>query len=24
MVLALIYVLLTHRHSHRVGTELPI
>src|ERR1700690_1408522 len=24
MVLALIYVLLTRRHSHRVGTELPI
>ncbi|RZU43277.1 hypothetical protein [Edaphobacter modestus] len=24
MVLALIYVLLTHRDSHRVGTELPI
>jgi hypothetical protein len=24
MVLALIYVLLTHRHSHRVGTELPM
>src|SRR6266702_5915275 len=24
MVLAVIYVLLTHRHSHRVGTELPI
>jgi chromate transport protein ChrA len=24
MVLALIYVLLTQRHSHRVGTELPI
>jgi uncharacterized membrane protein YphA (DoxX/SURF4 family) len=24
MVLALIYVLLTHRHSHQVGTELPI
>src|SRR5712672_3968397 len=24
MLLALIYVLLTHRHSHRVGTELPI
>src|ERR1700730_11350586 len=24
MVLALIYVLLTHRRSHQVGTELPI
>jgi hypothetical protein len=24
MVLAVIYLLLTHRHSHRVGTELPI
>jgi hypothetical protein len=24
MVLTLIYVLLTHRHSHRVGAELPI
>ena len=24
MVLALIYVLLTHRDSHRVGTALPI
>ena len=24
MVLALIYVLLTHRHSHQAWTELPI
>ena len=24
MVLALIYLLLTHRHSHRIGAELPI
>jgi hypothetical protein len=24
LVLAVIYLLLTHRHSHQVGTELPI
>src|SRR6202011_6410341 len=24
MVLALIYLLLTHRQSHRIGAELPI